>query len=725
MSRVFMQLAVLLLTITATASTGETNELQINPQIEINNNGDITIKREVEKCAPIPDPKSPTGYAKIAVTQHEAVSEAKNHHNMIIKMATKFLNSHFQDITSVHIEYDGKALSGQIGKYLVTAFLQRKIGGRETSECHTIDYWVEDVDECAIGTHSCHSSAQCVNTIGSYECACVNEGFYAVEGSGNGASSTAALYRRASSTGMCGGHKDTTRCCRTSCGPDPTADCIQRCKSDFRCTDDPCSNHRCHSNAKCLPDSTTHTYECACKDGYSGDGFSCEKYTPPDYCKEGNSCLRPCECVNYIDEGGYRCMAPRGFISAHNPFELPLPDDHVNHTSPITKSTARGAVNRRLDHNYCFSNDGIDLTLDGPNPIYYQQGDSYEEHGLRVSDSQPDIFMRRVSIHYSMPFGAYFTDPGVHYVYYTIQTPWMEKTANITKTRKVIVSDIDECTYTGTNDRYRHKCSREAKCVNTNGGYYCACLPGYEGDGMLTSRGSGCRDVRPPVLTCAGKGCAPIPFRAVSVAGIMSPETGIRHMEEGMDVSFIDRFLEKNKGGLCTSSSPCFHSYDETAFGVEDLTSRVKLGAVVQVENTERQMIFAVPCSVADDAGNQAQILNLTLAVEMVNVMDHLSGALIAVPKQEYFGVFIFIIFVVCVLVVAYLRQVVRAAQIALHAIQFVMYPYSLITQRKDFEAGMDLVLQVMSLGLMNKTERARRIAVKWNTLLESVEKED
>ena len=48
------------------------------------------------------------------------------------------------------------------------------------------------------------------------------------------------------------------------------------------------------------------------------------------------------------------------------------------------------------------------------------------------------------------------------------------------------------------------------------------------------------------------------------------------------------------------------------------------------------------------------------------------------------------------------------------------MYPYSLISQRKDFEEGMDTVLQVMSFGSMSKTDRARKIASKWNDLLES-----
>lgn len=77
----------------------------------------------------------------------------------------------------------------------------------------------------------------------------------------------------------------------------------------------------------------------------------------------------------------------------------------------------------------------MDLRLEGPNPVHYQQGDSYEEFGLQVSDSQPENFIRRVSIKYSSPFGAFFTTPGVHHVNYTIQTPWIEGKPTITKTR--------------------------------------------------------------------------------------------------------------------------------------------------------------------------------------------------------------------------------------------------------------------------------------------------
>lgn len=88
---------------------------------------------------------------------------------------------------------------------------------------------------------------------------------------------------------------------------------------------------------------------------------------------------------------------------------------------------------------------------------------------------------------------------------------------------------------------------------------------------------------------------------------------------------------------------------------------------------------------------------------------------------------FTFLVTVIVILCIAYLRRIIRGLQVALHAVQFAMYPYALMARRKDFEGGMDLVLQVMSLGMMSKTDRMRRIAMKWNSLVESMdsEKED
>ena len=44
---------------------------------------------------------------------------------------------------------------------------------------------------------------------------------------------------------------------------------------------------------------------------------------------------------------------------------------------------------------------------------------------------------------------------------------------------RIHLADIDECSQ-GLDD-----CSRFARCVNTEGGYRCVCLPGYQGSGRV------------------------------------------------------------------------------------------------------------------------------------------------------------------------------------------------------------------------------------------------
>ena len=46
-------------------------------------------------CVPIPDPTDPSGTARITVTQFEAAKDSNAHHNLLLKMVTKYFNTHF------------------------------------------------------------------------------------------------------------------------------------------------------------------------------------------------------------------------------------------------------------------------------------------------------------------------------------------------------------------------------------------------------------------------------------------------------------------------------------------------------------------------------------------------------------------------------------------------------------------------------------------------------
>ena len=137
--------------------------------------------------------------------------------------------------------------------------------------------------------------------------------------------------------------------------------------------------------------------------------------------------------------------------------------------------------------------------------------------------------------------------------------------------------------------------------MNTYGSFECKCPAGYEGDAK--KGGVGCIDARPPQLSCVGKGCSVMHFKAVSCVGIMSEDGKMKEILEGTDLGFVDTFLEMQKDNLCTAEDPCFSAFDETLEGRVDLTSRVQLGKMTAISRTERSITFSLPYAVSDDAG--------------------------------------------------------------------------------------------------------------------------
>ncbi|CAN0346654.1 unnamed protein product, partial [Laminaria digitata] len=126
------------------------------------------------------------------------------------------------------------------------------------------------------------------------------------------------------------------------------------------------------------------------------------------------------------------------------------------------------------------------------------QGDSYEELGVKVEDVNDDESERKIKIVFSKPPGAYLKHTGEFTVQYVLENRLLGGDGKISKSRKVKVMDVDECTYDGPHAEFRHSCSKEATCNNTDGGYECLCAAGYSGDGMTT--GGGCIDVTPPII---------------------------------------------------------------------------------------------------------------------------------------------------------------------------------------------------------------------------------
>ncbi|CAM9237641.1 unnamed protein product [Discosporangium mesarthrocarpum] len=334
------------------------------------------------------------------------------------------------------------------------------------------------------------------------------------------------------------------------------------------------------------------------------------------------------------------------------------------------------------------------------------QGDTYEELGVTVVDKNEEESERKVKIQYSKPFGSYFRETGKYHVDYSIETPFLRHIESITKRRDVFVADVDECTYQGKQQEFRHQCTPElATCRNTHGSYECLCAEGYTGDGLVT--GTGCVDTTSPKLTCKGKGCEVAKFRACNCMGMVSSTGGARRLfSDALDPAFIEASILELGGDLCGAEArtvpeeedtakpglprsngleTCFEASDEV-FGkpAVDLTGRITRGKLEKDPDAAGNMTWRVPHNV-DDAGNAAATVYYRIEVEAVDVLENLS------TKNEdretmYLRVAVIILAVMVFWsalwrLLLFLRTVMAAARV-------MFFPYSLITSREDFELG-------------------------------------
>ena len=100
-----------------------------------------------------------------------------------------------------------------------------------------------DIDECETDGDECDLNASCMNTPGSFTCAC-NQGYSGDGLTCNGKTRQQLNYKKITSSK----NLDIDECVVGS--------------------------HNCDPNARCT--NTPGSFTCACNQGYSGDGFTCE-----------------------------------------------------------------------------------------------------------------------------------------------------------------------------------------------------------------------------------------------------------------------------------------------------------------------------------------------------------------------------------------------------------------------------------------------------------------
>ena len=176
---------------------------------------------------------------------------------------------------------------------------------------------IKDTDECSHNVHpewtaACHHSTMCINTNGSYYCACTANNFSVPMKGLPG----------------CNEGKDSRDCCGDTISDGVHNHTFEACRRDFKCHSDSCasSGNDCHEDAVCIPLNTPNTFTCRCKDGYRDvsyddkmPGRACEFV---DHCVP-NACPSGCKCES-IPNGthdGFVCNAVSGYNSYYPTYE--------------------------------------------------------------------------------------------------------------------------------------------------------------------------------------------------------------------------------------------------------------------------------------------------------------------------------------------------------------------------------------------------------------------
>jgi len=608
---------------------------------------------------------------RLEFRQHEAPSDISG----IIQMVTSQINRDVQGMLGATVKYNGGDIHRIVGEHDVVAEVTQLVdpnGDETATRCYVVKFRITDTDECKLPrrhemAHRCDPrSTTCVNTVGSYYCACKQAGDVGVAGAG---------------FGLCENEADTSECCKHGHGGCRNYQCIADCNADFRCPVDLCPGD-CDTSggATCAMDAAAPLgYTCSCPAGSVGNGRSCGRGKAERVWK------RPSSDTLYYGEGVARladeddlcgCQAPRVDYCAeaecgcHATCRNGKESFHCECDPGFTHVDGFGCMDESLPT----------LRLRGDAKMTIPQCKGYVEHGIDIDDSNAEDLQRTLRIQYSRPLGGCLPRVGEFHVNYTVATNWTDPPFT-TITREVTVVDIDECMLakrgyyrfrgreeTPNCEDCEAKCAFDggAVCRNTPGSYTCACPHCTSGDGFAKGfeprsdradpqgfdGGTGCTDSCPPVITlhgseplviptCAcegldgggGLGCSDRDFGAELKAAVGKPG-GLCRLVKGADRDYNDGGVP---GRRCVSAS------DEP--GSTDVSNDVRIGAPEPLELTdelistlaeripelewtdrkeveERAKTYRISHDVSDAVGNAAETQYRTVTVLTLSMSE-------------------------------------------------------------------------------------------------------
>ena len=363
-----------------------------------------------------------------------------------------------------------------------------------------LNHFCEDIDECSTGElNECDVNANCTNTPGDYECACL-DGF---EGDGYDGNCTdideclTGAHDCAEVGGNCTNVIGSWECECLDGFEDTSPDTV-----DFpgrNCTDvDECSiplgnttlisgtnyTNECSENADCT--NNDGSYDCVCLDGYR-DEFN---FTHPD---ENEDDLEPgwiCEEIDECSEGTHECAGVNSFG-----LDTAYCDNTAGGYTCTCFAEYYGDGFICIDSDECGDLSDEAQTVTGIEP----EGVEYTDVNFMSNDCDAVATCANTDGDYNCTCADGYEDIGegrtgecedINECDIPICDPAKSTCDNLPGTFEcecfdgyVDVSELQDgtnCTNVNECEDGTHTCHANSTCTDTTGGYECACIEGYE-----------------------------------------------------------------------------------------------------------------------------------------------------------------------------------------------------------------------------------------------------